>query len=71
MNTGMAMQITETSSEGLSREYTVVIPSDEIENKLTARLTEIGQAVLVRDAQEGAANRDSSGPKMLLYELAC
>ncbi len=53
MNTGMAMQITETSSEGLSREYTVVIPSDEIENKLTARLTEIGQAVSVPGFRPG------------------
>jgi trigger factor len=53
MNTGMAMQITETSSEGLSREYTVVISSVEIETKLTVRLTEIGQAVSVPGFRPG------------------
>ncbi len=53
MNTGMAMQVTETNSDGLSREYTVVIPSVEIETKLTIRLTEIGRAVSVPGFRPG------------------
>jgi trigger factor len=53
MNTGMAMQITETSSEGLSREFTIVIPSADIETKLTTRLIEIGQAVSVPGFRPG------------------
>lgn len=47
------MQITETSSDGLTREFTIVIPSAEIETKLTDRLTEIGQAVSVPGFRPG------------------
>ena len=32
------MQITETKSEGLSREYTINLPADEIEEKVTHKL---------------------------------
>ena len=35
------MQITETKSEGLSREYTINLPADEIEEKVTHKLKEI------------------------------
>ena len=47
------MQITETSSEGLSREYTIVVPAGDIETKLVGRLTEIGQAVAVPGFRPG------------------
>ncbi len=35
------MQITETKSEGLSREYTINLPANEIEEKVTHKLREI------------------------------
>ena len=37
------MQVTETVNEGLKRAYTIVIPADDIEQKLSARLTEIAK----------------------------
>ena len=39
------MQITEKSSEGLKRELSVTIGSQEIEGKITDRLTEVGKQV--------------------------
>lgn len=39
------MQITEKSSEGLKRELSVVIGADEIDGKVTDRLTEVGKQV--------------------------
>ncbi len=39
------MQITEKSSEGLKRELSVVIGAQEIEGKITDRLTEVGKQV--------------------------
>lgn len=37
------MQVTETNTEGLKREYKILVPAAEIEDKVAARLTEIGQ----------------------------
>lgn len=39
------MQITEKNSDGLKRELSVVIGADEIEGKVTTRLTEVGKQV--------------------------
>ena len=39
------MQITETTTEGLKREFKVVIPAADIERRMTSRLTEIGRSV--------------------------
>lgn len=39
------MQITETATEGLKREFKVVIPAADIEQRVTSRLTEIGRSV--------------------------
>ena len=47
------MQITETSAEGLKREFTVVVPADDIETKLVAKLTELGAAVKVPGFRPG------------------
>ncbi|MEX2454840.1 MAG: trigger factor [Rhodospirillaceae bacterium] len=47
------MQVTETSSEGLRREFTVVVPKDDIETRLVARLTEVGQTVNVPGFRPG------------------
>ena len=37
------MQVTETVNEGLKRAYTIVVPADDIEQKLSARLSEIAK----------------------------
>jgi len=39
------MQITETATEGLRREFKVVVPAADIEQRVTTRLTEIGRSV--------------------------
>ena len=39
------MQITETTTEGLKREFKVVIPAADIEQRVTSRLNEIGRSV--------------------------
>lgn len=39
------MEITEKSSEGLKREYSIIVGAAEIEGKVTTRLTEVGQQV--------------------------
>jgi trigger factor len=39
------MQITETSADGLKREYKVVIPAQEIENQMQSRLQELSQTI--------------------------
>ena len=39
------MQVEETKSEGLSREFAITIPGDDIEGRVSARLTEIAATV--------------------------
>jgi len=39
------MQVTETLSEGLKRGFTVVVPSEDIESRRTARLTDLGRTL--------------------------
>ncbi|HKX08569.1 MAG TPA: trigger factor, partial [Stellaceae bacterium] len=39
------MQITETATEGLRREFKVVVPAADIEQRMTSRLNEIGRSV--------------------------
>ncbi len=47
------MQVTETSNEGLRREFTIVVPKDDIEIRLVARLTEVGKSVNVPGFRPG------------------
>ena len=47
------MQVTETSTEGLKREYNIVVPASDIEDKLVGRLTEIGQSITVPGFRPG------------------
>jgi len=39
------MQVTETSAEGLKREFTIVIPAGEVENQIADRLTQLGRQI--------------------------
>ena len=43
----MPMQVTETSIEGLKRQFTFVIPANDVEAELIKRLDEIGKTVSI------------------------
>jgi trigger factor len=47
------MQVTETSAEGLKREFRVVVPAGELEEKVTSRLDEIGRTIQLRGFRPG------------------
>ena len=47
------MQVTETSAEGLKREFRVVVPADELEEQITSRLGEIGRTIQLRGFRLG------------------
>ena len=47
------MQVTETRNEGLKREYTIVIPKEDIDERMSARLTEVGATVNVPGFRPG------------------
>ncbi len=39
------MQVTETTADGLKREFRIVVPADELESKVAGRLDEIGRTI--------------------------
>jgi trigger factor len=39
------MQVTETSTDGLKREFRIVVPSDEVESQIASRLDELGRTI--------------------------
>ncbi len=39
------MQVTQTTSEGLKREFSVVVPAGDVENQMSGRLEEIGRTM--------------------------
>ena len=47
------MQVTETSAEGLKREFRVVVSAGELEEKVTSRLGEIGRTIQLRGFRPG------------------
>src|ERR1700745_3056513 len=47
------MQVTETTAEGLKREFRVVVPAGELEEKVTSRLGEIGRTIQLRGFRPG------------------
>lgn len=47
------MNVTETSAEGLKREFKIVVPADEVEEKVTRRLGEIGQSIRIPGFRPG------------------
>lgn len=49
------MQVTETTAEGLKREYVVVVPATDIESKLVSRLNQIGSSVNIPGFRPGKA----------------
>ena len=47
------MQVNQTSAEGLKREFTIVVPASDIEEKMSGRLTELGQQVTIPGFRPG------------------
>lgn len=47
------MQVTETKTEGLKRDFKIVVPATDIENRITARLNEISQTVRIPGFRPG------------------
>ena len=47
------MQVKETINEGLKREYTVVIPKEDVDQRMNTRLTEVGATVNVPGFRPG------------------
>ena len=47
------MQVTETSADGLKREYKITVPASEIDGKISTRLAEIGQMVRIPGFRPG------------------
>ncbi len=63
------MQVTETKSEGLSREYRVALPAKEIEEKISVRLKELARTAHVPGFRPGkvpvAVLRKKYGPAVM------
>src|SRR3954447_21740000 len=47
------MNVTETSAEGLKREFKISIPANEVEDKITKRLDEVGRMVRIPGFRPG------------------
>jgi trigger factor len=47
------MNVTETSTEGLKREFKITVPASEVDEKVTRRLGEIGQSVRIPGFRPG------------------
>jgi trigger factor len=47
------MQVTETISDGLKREFKVVVPADELDNRLVERLTSLKDQVRIKGFRPG------------------
>ena len=48
-----AMNVTETSAEGLKREFKITIPASEVEDKITKRLDEVGRMARIPGFRPG------------------
>ena len=47
------MQVTETAADGLKREFRIVVPAGELEEKVTDRLGEIGRSIVLPGFRPG------------------
>jgi trigger factor len=51
------MQVTETSVDGLKREFRIVVPADELEDKVVSRLDELGRTIRLPGFRPGKVPR--------------
>jgi trigger factor len=47
------MQVTQTGSDGLKREFRIVVPNDEVESQISSRLDELGRTIRVPGFRPG------------------
>src|SRR5260370_22685092 len=47
------MNVIETSAEGLKRELKITVPADQVEDKITRRLGEIGRSIRIPGFRPG------------------
>ena len=47
------MQVTETNTDGLKREFHIVVPAGELQEKVTNRLGEIGRSITLPGFRPG------------------
>ena len=47
------MRVTETNADGLRREFHILIPANELEEKVTDRLGEIGRSITLPGFRPG------------------
>ena len=47
------MQVTETSAEGLKREFKITVPANEVEDRISRRLGEIGRSIRIPGFRPG------------------
>lgn len=52
------MNVTETSTEGLKREFKITVPASEVDDQVTQRLTELGRAVRIPGFRPGKVPLD-------------
>src|SRR5262249_62382860 len=52
-NSGLIMQVTETLTEGLKREYRVVVPAADLDAKVNARLDDLKGRVRINGFRPG------------------
>src|SRR6201984_2386767 len=64
------MQVTETSAEGLKREFRVVVPAGELAEKVTSRLGEIGRTIQLRGFRPGKVPMEILRPRFWTSVLA-
>ena len=57
------MQVTETLTEGLKREFRVTVPAADLDARVTGRLTELKDTIQLRGFRpESSRNAASSSP---------
>ncbi len=47
------MQVTQTSADGLKREFRIVVPNDEVESQIASRLDELGRTIRLHGFRPG------------------
>src|SRR5260370_41904209 len=63
------MQVTETSAEGLKREFRVVVPAGELEERVTSRLGDIGWTIHLSGFRPGKVPMQSLPQRFGTSEL--
>jgi trigger factor len=51
------MQVTQTSADGLKREFRIVVPNEEVESQITSRLDELGRTIRLPGFRPGKVPR--------------